>query len=46
MMSELRPVAQDLIKRVDDFIQTEIAHNNLFIMNSLKIKMEHGLSHR
>ena len=27
MMSELRPVAQDLIKRVDDFIQAEIAHN-------------------
>ena len=27
MMSELRPIAQDLIKRVDDFIQAEIAHN-------------------
>ena len=31
MMSELRPIAQDLIKRVDDFIQNEIAHNeNLY----------------
>lgn len=26
-MSELRPVAEDLIKRVDDFIHAEIAHN-------------------
>ena len=31
MMSELRPIAQELIKRVDDFIQNEIAHNeNLY----------------
>ena len=31
MMSELRPIAQDLIKRVDDFIHNEIAHNeNLY----------------
>ena len=41
-MSELRPVAEDLIKRVDDFIHAEIAHMNLFTMNNLKMRMVHG----
>ena len=27
MIAELRPVAQDLIDRVNDFIQKEVAHN-------------------
>ena len=29
MIAELRPVAQDLMKRVDDFIQKEVAHNEV-----------------
>lgn len=29
MIAELRPVAKDLVKRVDDFIQKEVAHNEV-----------------
>ena len=36
MMSELRPIAQDLIKRVDDFIQNEIAHNETLIPRTIE----------
>ena len=38
MIAELRPVAQDLMKRVDDFIQKEVAHNEVLYEQQSKDK--------
>ena len=42
MIAELRPVAQDLIDRVNDFIQKEVAHNESLYEENQKIRMVHG----